>query len=93
MTPARLAAFEARTVSGVYAFERKAPAELEPSQLKAFKANAAAWEFFDRQAPSYRSIALHWVVSAKQEQTRARRNAELVSDSASGLRIKSQRRR
>lgn len=57
-----------------------------------FKANPTAWEFFQSQPPSYRRTATWWVVSAKREETRHRRLATLIDDSANGLRIASLRR-
>lgn len=35
-----------------------------------------AWRYFESAAPSYRSVALRWMVSAKQDATRQRRLAE-----------------
>jgi uncharacterized protein YdeI (YjbR/CyaY-like superfamily) len=89
MEPAGLRAFEARKPekTGIYSFERKAPARLEPGQEKILRANAKAAAFFDAQAPWYRRTAIHWVVSAKREETRERRLAQLVADSAAGRRI------
>jgi uncharacterized protein YdeI (YjbR/CyaY-like superfamily) len=52
-----------------------------------FKANAAAWKFFQSQAPWYQRTATFWVVSAKQEETRQRRLAILICDSENGRRI------
>jgi len=94
MEPAGLAAFEARRSdnTGIYSFERAEPAALETDEEAQFRANAAAWEWFEKVAPSYRKAALHWVVSAKQPQTRIRRLATLIEDSAAGLRIKPMRR-
>ena len=94
MHPAGLAAFEARRAdnTGIYSYERAEPAALEPDEEAQFRANAAAWEWFEKVAPSYRKAALHWVVSAKQPQTRTRRLAALIEDSAAGLRVKPMRR-
>jgi len=94
MEPAGLAAFESRRAedTGVYSFERATPAELTPEEEAAFRAEAAAWAWFEAVAPSYRKAALHWVVSAKRPETRAKRLAELIADSAAGLRIKQMRR-
>jgi uncharacterized protein YdeI (YjbR/CyaY-like superfamily) len=94
MEPAGLAAFEARRAdnTGIYSFERAEAAALEPSEEAQFRANIAAWEWFEKVAPSYRKAVLHWIVSAKQPQTRARRLATLIEDSAAGLRIKQMRR-
>jgi uncharacterized protein YdeI (YjbR/CyaY-like superfamily) len=38
--------------------------------------------------PSYRRTAIFWVVAAKREETRARRLATLIADSAAGRRLK-----
>jgi uncharacterized protein YdeI (YjbR/CyaY-like superfamily) len=34
------------------------------------KASTAAWEFFEKQAGSYRKAAIWWNTSAKKEETR-----------------------
>jgi len=89
MAPAGLAAFEARRPdrTGVYSFERRQPARLEPAQERQFRTKKAAWKFFESQPPSYRKTAVHWVVSAKREETRSRRLAQLIEDSAAGRRL------
>jgi len=89
MAPAGLAAFEARRPerTGIYAFEQRHSARLEPAQEKHFRANRVAWEFFQSQPPSYRQTAVYWVVSAKREETRSRRLAQLIEDSAAGRRL------
>ena len=88
MQPAGLAAFEMRDPlkSGVYSFERAAAA-LDAEAEAQFKANRAAWSFFQSQPAGYRKTAIHWVVSARRAETRARRLATLVSDSAAGQRL------
>ncbi len=55
--------------------------------------NTAAAEFWDASPPSYRKMAAFWVTSAKREETREKRLASLIADSASGLRLKHMRRR
>lgn len=94
MRPAGVRAFEARDAnkSGIYSFEQRAAAKLRPDELKQFRANARAWVFFDSQPPGYRKTAIWWVVSAKREETRARRLATLIADSAAGARIAPLRR-
>jgi len=89
MTPAGKRAFAERRAdrTGIYSFERAEPAALSPDDEKKLRANARASKFFDAQAPSYRKVALHWVVSAKREETRARRLAQLIADSAAGRRL------
>jgi uncharacterized protein YdeI (YjbR/CyaY-like superfamily) len=83
-------AFEKRDPkkSGVYSFEQQRDAaKLSAAHEKEFKRNRAAWTFFQSQPPGYRKIAAWYVVSAKQEETRARRLATLIRDSAAGRRI------
>jgi uncharacterized protein YdeI (YjbR/CyaY-like superfamily) len=70
----------------LYSYER-GTARFEPSQERAFKANRAAWTFFQGQPPSYTRTAMWWVVSAKKEETRGRRLAALIETSARGLRL------
>jgi uncharacterized protein YdeI (YjbR/CyaY-like superfamily) len=84
MRPAGLAAFERRSESrtGTYSYEQRAEAKLTKEQERAFRANGAAWEFFQHQPPWYRRTATYWVVSAKKEETRAKRLATLIDDSA-----------
>lgn len=83
-----LATFERRDASktGAYSFERQ-NAKLEPAHEKQFRAKAKAWAFFESQAPWYRRVAVHWVTSAKKEETRQRRLETLIKDSAAGRRI------
>jgi uncharacterized protein YdeI (YjbR/CyaY-like superfamily) len=93
MRPAGLAAFEKRKDdrTGVYSFERESW-EL-PSEYDArLRADAAASEYFDGRPMSYRRPAIHWVLSAKREETRERRLAQLIEDSANGVDIKPLRR-
>jgi uncharacterized protein YdeI (YjbR/CyaY-like superfamily) len=89
MTPAGLAAYGSRTAerTGVYAFEQRHSARLDRQQQERFRADPKAWEFFQDQPASYRQTAIYWVVSAKREETRARRLATLISDSAAGRRL------
>jgi uncharacterized protein YdeI (YjbR/CyaY-like superfamily) len=89
MHPAGEAAWAARRSDreGVYSFEQRAHARLDAEQEAAFRADRSAWEWFQAQAPSYRRTALHWVTSAKRPETRARRLATLIADSAAGRRI------
>jgi uncharacterized protein YdeI (YjbR/CyaY-like superfamily) len=87
VAPAGLAAFARRTDTrtSVYAHEQ-GPAELDSAEEAEFRANAPAWEFFAAQAPSYRKVALHWVVRAKRPETRRRRLDALIAGSAIGER-------
>jgi uncharacterized protein YdeI (YjbR/CyaY-like superfamily) len=89
MQPAGLKAFEARADdrSAIYSYEQRKTAELDSAQTKQFQKNRKAWEFFQAQPPGYRRSAAHWVVSAKQEETRARRLSQLIEDSERGKAI------
>ncbi|HEX2149602.1 MAG TPA: YdeI/OmpD-associated family protein [Actinomycetota bacterium] len=95
MRPAGLAAFEKREEarSGVYSYEQRHLATLTEEQEAEFKANPAAWEWFNAAAPSYRKAAIFWVASAKREETRTRRLQQLIDDSAAGLEVPPLRRR
>jgi uncharacterized protein YdeI (YjbR/CyaY-like superfamily) len=88
MRPAGRRAFEARREnrSGIYSYEQRGSQLPEPyaGQLKK---NKAAWSFFQAQPPYYRKVAGWWVVSAKKEETRSKRLAQLIRDSAAGRRI------
>jgi uncharacterized protein YdeI (YjbR/CyaY-like superfamily) len=90
MRPAGVAAFERRSEdrSGIYSYEQRQQAKLEPEQEREFRANAAAWSFFQAQPAGYRRTATHWVVSAKREETRRARLATLIDDSANGRRLR-----
>ena len=90
MRPAGLAAFEARSDdrSAIYAYEQRHDAKLAPDEEREFRSNERAWAFFVAQPPSYRKTALWWVVSAKREETRARRLRTLVEDSSDGRRLR-----
>lgn len=93
MQPAGKKAFEGRDakMSKLYSFEQKS-ATLGTAYEKQFQTNRNAWQFFQSQPPWYRKTATWWVVSAKQEATRQKRLAVLISDSEAGRRIAPLRR-
>lgn len=88
MRPAGIRAFEARTESRseTYSYEQARP-ELSPEQEQVFREHPEAWDFFSKQPPSYRKLAVWWVVSAKQEKTRASRLQKLIDFSRDGKRV------
>ncbi len=92
MAPGGLAAFHGRDEarSRQYSYERRQG--LDEAAEAALRVNPAAWAFWQAQPPSYRRPAAQWVMSAKREETRQRRLATLIEDSANGLRIKELRR-
>jgi len=83
MKPAGLEAFKARRAgkSGIYSYEQRTAVELDAAQERLFRANKRAWEFFQRQPPSYRKAAIWWVVSAKRDETKRKRLGDLIEDS------------
>lgn len=89
MQPAGLEAFERRPEdrSGLYSYEQRGAARLDPESEAQFRSNEPAWEFFESQPPWYRKAAVWWVVSARREDTRRRRLATLIEDSARGRTI------
>jgi uncharacterized protein YdeI (YjbR/CyaY-like superfamily) len=89
MRQAGLDAFERRTDerSAIYSYEQRKVARLDPEAARSFRANKKAWAFFQSQAPWYRQTAIWWVISAKREETRRKRLAELISDSERGRAI------
>ncbi len=90
MKPEGLRAFEERAPerTGIYAYERRHDARLERGEERQFRDSPAAWMWFEGQPRSYRATAIHWVVSAKKDETRRRRLTTLIEDSAEGRRIR-----
>jgi uncharacterized protein YdeI (YjbR/CyaY-like superfamily) len=88
MAPAGLRAFDRRRddKSAIYAYEN-AVRTLAPEDEKRFRTNKKAWAYFTAQAPSYQRVAIYWVTSAKRDETRERRLATLIDDSANGKRL------
>ena len=88
MHPAGLRAFEKRDEkrTAIYSYEREHK-KFDPADEKRFRANKDAWEFFNAQPPGYRKLATFYVVSAKREETRAKRLAKLIELSAQRKRL------
>jgi uncharacterized protein YdeI (YjbR/CyaY-like superfamily) len=90
MHPAGEAAFARRRddKTAVYSHEQRENPRLAPEEQAQLEADAAAWADFSGRSPSYRRQATWWVISAKRPETRARRLATLIADSAAGRPIK-----
>ncbi|MDQ2725631.1 MAG: YdeI/OmpD-associated family protein [Actinomycetota bacterium] len=90
MTPAGTAAFGKRAPerTGIYTYEQAEAPTLTAEEEAAFRDRAEAWTFFANQAPWYRRTAIGWVTQAKRSETRARRLAALIEDSAAGRRLR-----
>ena len=85
MYPAGLKSFEKRRErnSKVYSYEQKEVVfSREFEQL--FETNNVAWKYFCELAPSYKKVSTNWVMSAKLEETRIKRLAQLISESENG---------
>ncbi|KRE53824.1 YdeI family protein [Phycicoccus sp. Soil748] len=92
MQPPGLAAYERRSPerSGVYAYENR-ERELPAAYAEQLAADPRAAAFWEVATPSYRKLAVNWVLTAKQEATRHKRMTQLVDDSSHGRLIPSQR--
>ena len=90
MRAAGLKAFAARREdrSGIYSYEQRASATFDPAFERRFRANEKAWAHFGARPASYRQAAIRWVMSAKKEETRERRLATLIEDSAAGRTVR-----
>jgi uncharacterized protein YdeI (YjbR/CyaY-like superfamily) len=82
-------AFDARTKArtGTYSYEQRHRVKLNPAFEKRFRAKKKAWSWFQAQSPSYRTTTVYWVMSAKKLETRERRLAMLIEDSAKGRQV------
>ncbi|QCR18277.1 YdeI/OmpD-associated family protein [Agrococcus sp. SGAir0287] len=85
MHPAGIAAYERRLPdrTATYSHEQ-ASVDLAPAEQAALAASPVATAFLGAASPSYRKAALHWVASAKRDETRARRMAQLVERCEAG---------
>lgn len=72
--------------SGIYSHEKE-PSWLNLDYEKQFKANKKAWEYFEKQAPSYKKMVIHWIMTAKQEKTQLSRLEKTISESENEKRV------
>ena len=88
MRPAGLQAFAERIEnrSGIYSYEQRST-ELNEPYAKLIKRTKAAWNFLQKQPPSYRKMIGWWIVSAKKEETRMARLTKLIRESAKEKRL------
>lgn len=70
-----------------YSFEQPVHPKLSRAHKDCFLAESKAWEFFERQPPSYRKMATWWVVSAKMDTTKVSRLTRLIAASRAGRRL------
>ena len=88
MHAAGLAAFAARSPAktGIASYEQPAK-ELPIAFEREFRSHAPAWSFFMAQAPWYRRLAIHKIVTPKQTATRERWLKKVIAASAAGRRF------
>jgi uncharacterized protein YdeI (YjbR/CyaY-like superfamily) len=88
MKPPGLRAFEQRDAkkTRLYSYERE-NAKLDSGMEALLRGSNKAAGFFDAQPPGYRKLVTHWIMSAKQEETRVRRMEKLVEHCERGVRI------
>ena len=89
MRPPGLRAFRKRAEGGSktgYSYESR-PQELAPAYVRKLRARPRALAFYEAQPPWYRRVSAFWVMSAKREETRARRLEQLIACSEQGRTI------
>ena len=88
MKPEGLKAFGLRKEekSKIYSHEKEI-VKLTDNYLNQFKQDKVAWDFFIDQAPSYRKVITHWIMSAKQEKTRQSRLEKTITASRQQQRL------
>lgn len=89
MTAAGRAIFAKRTEakSRTASYEQAAAPGFSDAEMMQFKSSPGAWAFYESLPASYRKKATWWVVSAKQEATRAKRLSRLVDACAREQRL------
>lgn len=94
----RLSRLGLMRAAGLRAFEQRDPADpgytygaraddYEGELAARFEAAPVAYEFFRKQAPSYRKQVVAWVTQAKREETQLKRLAGVIEASAAGRRL------
>ncbi|MES2645768.1 MAG: YdeI/OmpD-associated family protein [Bacteroidota bacterium] len=86
--PEGLSIFQMRkeNKSGIYSHEKE-PEKLTVEYETIFKANTKAWDYFTKQAPSYKKVMIHWIMTAKQKATQINRLDKTIQESEKEKRI------
>lgn len=89
MQPAGLEAYSKRkeSKSKIYSYEKE-PVVLSKQYEKIFKTNKKGWKFFNTQPAWYQRVAIHRIMTAKQETTQLKRLEQLIKDSEEEKTIK-----
>ncbi|MGE5420433.1 MAG: YdeI/OmpD-associated family protein [Chloroflexota bacterium] len=75
-----------KPATGTYSFEKDSSMLSENLELM-LRSNNKAWEFFTMQAPSYKRTIIHWIMDAKQENTKISRLNKLIMASENHKKI------
>ncbi len=88
MKPAGLKAFSLRKEnrSEIYSYKNDTTF-LDSNYEIQFRENKKAWDFFIKQAPSYRKAIMRWIMSAMQEKTRESRLKKTIKESEQQKRV------
>ncbi len=88
MKPAGLKAFSLRkeNKSEIYSYENDM-AMLDENSENQFRENEKAWEFFVKQAPSYKKAIIRWIMSAKLDTTKQSRLKKTINQSEQQKRL------
>lgn len=88
MKPAGIKAYSLRkdNKSEIYSYENDTLFIDSNLELQ-FKENKKAWDFFIKQAPSYRKAIISWIMSARQEKTRQSRLEKTIKISEQQKRV------
>ncbi len=73
--------------SKIYAYENRIE-KLSKEFEKQFKENKIAWKYFKNQAPSYKKVMVHWIMTAKQEKTKISRLEKTIAASQEEKRLR-----
>lgn len=60
---------------------------LDSKYEKQFREDKTAWDFFIKQAPSYKKAVAHWIMGAMQEKTRQSRLEKTIKESGKQKRV------
>ncbi|GAB1473672.1 YdeI/OmpD-associated family protein [Bacteroidota bacterium] len=82
MKPAGIKIFNDRNLDKceVYSYEKE-QIIIDSKYENIFRENNIAWDFFMKQAPSYKKAVLRWIMSGKQEDTRLSRLEKTIKAS------------
>jgi len=88
MKPAGLAAFSARDADRTrrHSSERQ-NTTFDGPILRTLRNDKKAFAFFEALPPGMKKLVMHWITSARREETRTRRLAHLIERSHAGKRI------